>query len=330
VRWLPLFAFLLIGSSSSPPEEVVEIAPDEPAPPPEYQIDHENHQVIRLADGKPRWTTKLEGYLGRNRPPHLLWDVHRVYVTHQDGVTALDAETGKELWHSPGLNDRMLLSDDLLLATGSSPTEGRAMDCWVMARSTTDGRPTFKTKVDVIGFDPMPIEEMGGYFVVQAREHPGGSGDTCLLDRKGTVRHRLDRQVVAGLRKDDDVVLLTSGDVVRLAQDGKVRWTVAFDHQWIAGGGLIEVADDLVAFLYGRISDSGVQVIRFTPSTGRVTWRTACRGLGVEHSEYQHRATVALVENQLRVASRASGGASDEVLDVKTGRQLKRSVGKQK
>jgi outer membrane protein assembly factor BamB len=326
MRYLPLFAFLFIGCSPNPPDEVV----DEPNGPPEYKIDHENHQVSRLADGKPRWTTKLEGYLGLVRPPHLVWDEKRVYVTHKDGVTALDAETGKELWHSPGPNNGMLLSKDLLLATGSSPTEGRAQDSLVMARSTNHGKPTFKTKVDVMGFDPMLIEEMAGFFVVQARERPGGRGDACLLDRKGTVRHRLDRQVVAGVGKGEDVVLLTSTDVVCLAPSAKVQWKLAFDdHQWIAGGGLFELpGGDLVAFRYGCINDSGVDILRLTPAAGKMVWKVACTPLGVSHSKYHHSATVSVEGKTLRVTSRASSGNFVETLDLETGRQLNRTVSK--
>jgi hypothetical protein len=131
--------------------------------------------------------------------------------------------------------------------------------------------------------------------------------------------------VVAGVRRGEDVVLLTSRDVVRLGPGGKSRWAVPLEREWIAGGGLVAVpGGDMVAFLYGRISDSGVDVVRLSPSDGKVAWRTHCKGLGVPHSKYNHQATVAVEGGRLRVTSRASAGTFVELLDLRSGRQLER------
>jgi hypothetical protein len=65
------------------PTEFVRVTPedenlsedDERGPPLGARIDHEANRVVRenLA-GKTLWTTPLDGYLGRVRPPHVLAD----------------------------------------------------------------------------------------------------------------------------------------------------------------------------------------------------------------------------------------------------------------
>ena len=52
-------------------------------------IDQEGSRVSRIrADGGTKWVTPLEGEVGGVRPPHVVADVKRAYVTHKDGVTA--------------------------------------------------------------------------------------------------------------------------------------------------------------------------------------------------------------------------------------------------
>jgi hypothetical protein len=171
----------------------------------------------------------------------------------------------------------------------------------------------------------LPVEEVAGLFLVQQWDSPGGSGAGLLIDRKGQVRYRLDRQVVAGMRQGEDYVILTSHDVVRLSPDSKTRWAVPLDREWIAGGDLVEVAGgDVVAFLFGRINDSGVQLARLDPATGKVVWRTRCKELGVGHSKYSHQAEVAVEGDRLRVTSRGSSGTFVDLVDLGSGKRLER------
>jgi ketosteroid isomerase-like protein/outer membrane protein assembly factor BamB len=138
---------------------------------------------------------------------------------------------------------------------------------------------------------------------------------------------RLPEGVVAGFPLDQDRVFLSELDVVRLSPQGVARWTVAFgDREFAAGGGLVGVGDDLVAFLYCRFADSGVQLVRFEAATGRVAWRAQCAPLGVDHSKYRHNATVTVEGERLRVTSKGTSGTFVETRDLKTGRQLERTV----
>jgi outer membrane protein assembly factor BamB len=265
----------------------------------------------------------LAGALNRHREPHLLFDAERVYVAHGDGVTALDVATGQPLWHSKGPGDRLLLSGDLLLAAecGSGEDVRR-----LTARATKTGAEVFKVRLSTQDFDALPLREIAGLFLVQRHESPDGQGEALLLDRQGQVRHRLDREVVDGRPQDGGLVLLTSKDVLCLSPDGKTLWSVAFEkREWPAGGGLVELpGGDVAAFLYGSISDSGVQVVRVDPCRGKVAWRASCAPLGVDHSKYRHEAALRVEDGQVIVSSRGSAGKFVEWLDLRTGRRLKR------
>jgi outer membrane protein assembly factor BamB len=307
---------------------------DEPAepevegPPPEFKLDHDAHCVVRRScTGQLKWSTPLDGYLGLVRPPHLVFDADRVYVTHGNGVTALDAGTGKLLWHSTGPSDRMCLSGDLLLASDCSVGDeivvhGR----WLVARAVSTGDEVFRVRLPTAHFETLPIQEVAGLFLVQEWDQPGGKGDALLIDREGQIVHRLDRQVIAGKIQDEDHVFLTSHDVVRVSTADKVIWTIPFRHQeWIAGGDILELAEgDLLAFLYGAIHDGGVQVIRLRPGNGTAVWETACPGLGVMHSAYSHHAKLCIDGGRVEITSHGSSGTFVEFLDLATGKQLGR------
>jgi hypothetical protein len=312
-----------------PPEIDVEPDPEPAESNPDVVIDQDTHQALWPGlNGATVWSVPLEGYLGGTRPPHFLSDADRVYVTHQDGVTALDRRTGKVLWQSRGPNNGLCLGEELLLATGYDPENPRAAGSGrLTARAVTTGQEVFRVRLPTGCEDPEAVQEITGLFLVQKREAPGGQGDSLLIDRKGQVRHRFDRQVITGRLRGDDRVFLTSGDVVCRTPDDKTRWAVTFrDREWIAGGDLLNAdGGDLVAYLYGHISDSGVQVLRLNPETGKEVWRTFCSPLGGMHSQYRHEATVRVDGDHLKVTSRGAR-TFVELLDLQTGARLGRRV----
>jgi outer membrane protein assembly factor BamB len=280
-----------------------------------------------------RWVVPLAGYVGGVRPPNVVADADRAYVSHQPsreaGVTALDARTGKVLWHSPGPEDRMLVSGDLLLAADCSVgVDGKGGGRWLVARRAASGKEAFRVSLPANDFDALPIEEAAGWFVVQAW---GLTEATLLIDRAGRVRHRLDRKVVAVMPIGDDRLVLTGRDVIRLGAEGPPRWAAPFaNREWIAGGRFVALAGgDVVAYLYCQFADSGVQVLRLDPRNGTKKWEIGCRPLGVTHSEYYHDAVVELRGGRLIVTSRGSSGTFVEALDAETGRSIARRVIKQ-
>jgi hypothetical protein len=198
----------------------------------------------------------------------------------------------------------------------------------LLARRTATGKEAFRVALPLKDFDAMPILEGAGWFVVQTAENTRGKGDALLFDRAGRVRHRLDRQVLAVCAAGKDRLVLTDQDVTRLGVDGPPLWTAPFaQREWIAGGGLVPLAGgDVVAYLHGAIADTGVQVLRLDPGTGRERWEVMCPRLGVSHSKYRHLAVVEVRGGRLKVTSRGSYGTFVEALDAQTGRSLARRV----
>src|SRR5262249_34303670 len=109
-----------------------------------FEFDELKRDGFVRRRGAIEWRTDLKGYLGGNRPPHLVFDDERVYVTHDDGVTALSAKTGHVLWHSRGPGNCLCLSGDLLLAAGGRDAWTEAFGRYVMARSVATGREMFR------------------------------------------------------------------------------------------------------------------------------------------------------------------------------------------
>jgi outer membrane protein assembly factor BamB len=246
---------------------------------PSFEID--KGSVVRRDAGQVRWSTRLGLGLDVLRPPPLVWDAKRVYVRHRDGVTALSTATGIILWHSPGPNDRLLLSRDWLLAT----QEAGDRDRWVTARTVTTG------------------------------------AEVC--------KFRLPQGAIAGLPQGEDRLFLTEKEVMRVCPGKKVWATPLGEGSGLKGGGLVEVdGGDVVAFSYGPIFDSGVRLTRLNAATGKVVWRAYCAPLGVGHSEYWHAAAAAVEGQQLRVTSWGAYGTFTELLDPRTGKQLKRTMSK--
>ncbi len=309
-------------SNSAPPEGEVSLGQGD-----RVVIDEDGHRVSRIReDGGTKWVTPLEGEVGGVRPPHIVADAERAYVTHKNGVTALDARTGKVLWHSSGPAERMLLSGDLLFAANCD-SDGEGGKWWLVARGTASGKEAFRVALPQ-HFDPLTIEEAAGWIMVQD-QHSSSGAETCLLiDRAGRVRHRLDRRVVAVMPAGEDRLVLTNRDVIRLGADGPTRWSAPFAYRELtAGGALVPLAGgDIVAYLYDRISDSGVRVLRLDPRTGRKRWEARCPSLGVDHSDYEHGAVVEVDDARLKVTSRGSEGTFVEAVDAQTGHSLARRV----
>jgi hypothetical protein len=154
----------------------------------------------------------------------------------------------------------------------------------------------------------------------------------CTSEARYSACKRLEeiigREVADGKRSGEDVLLLTGRDVVRMSLTGRTIWTCGFreEQDWFAWGGFVDLpGGGLLAFLYNRISDSGVQVIRLDPATGKQLWQADCKPLGVGHSNYSHYAIVVVQRDRVKVVSRGSYGTFVETLDLKSGRQVSRT-----
>jgi hypothetical protein len=123
-------------------------------------------------------------------------------------------------------------------------------------------------------------------------------------------------------------VFVTSHDVVRVGPGVTAVWGARFRNpELFPDGGLLELpGGDLVAFLYGRLRDSGVRLVRLDPAAGKEVWQTACAPLGAATlSSPRHRVVVAAEGDRVRVTSHGSHGRFTEVLDLRTGRSVSRT-----
>jgi hypothetical protein len=153
-----------------------------------------------------------------------------------------------------------------------------------------------------------------------------------LLDARGRALHRFDHWVLDGVRLGEDRVFLTDRSMVRLSPGGSVVWTIPLwagphpDGNWGAASGELQKlpGGDLLAVAYQPFSDSGANVLRLDPASGRVVWRASCDPLHVQHSAYRQTVVVAVVEGQVKVTSGGSSGTFVELLDLGSGRQLGR------
>jgi outer membrane protein assembly factor BamB len=298
-------------------------------PGPGVDINYQTNRITRRDPaGRVLWTLELSGnLLGSHREPHALHDANRLYLSHAEGITALDSRTGKLVWHAKGPGDRLYLKGRLLLATECScgadiVKQGR----WLIARATDTGAQVFKVALPASGFDPWPIREVTGLFLVQACDLFSSKGTALLIDQQGKVCHRFDRPVLDGMSLGEDRVFLTSHNIFRVRAAGKEVWSIRLDQREdLDGGGLVAIpGGDLLSFQFGGIHDSGVCVLRIDPRKGKVAWMVKCAPLGVGHSKYRHQATVRIDGQRVRVTSRGSFGSFVEVLDLKTGKQLAR------
>jgi hypothetical protein len=296
-------------------------------------LDNRNQVSRRSSRGQVVWSITLDGRTGGVRAPHLLADAERVYLTHGNGVTALNVADGAILWHSQGPADRLFLSRELLLATECHIIEPTGKNArWAVARNIANGRRVFRIRLPVAGFNPNEIQEVAGLFLIQDFDAPGGKGFSLLVNRDGSIHRQLDHQILAVRSLTGGRLVLTGAAVIRLSAKGKIEWITPFPrYEWVASGDFVSVSGGgMLAFLYCGISDSGVQVLRFDPGRGTKVWDAYCEGLGISHSIYEHKAVVGLtldvtLGDQVQVTSHGSR-TFVELLDLQTGQRVKREV----
>jgi hypothetical protein len=294
---------LLIGLAGSP--EAASSQGTKTAPP-KFEIDLSTGSVVRRdTDGTTTWSAPLHRVLGVTRATTLLWDAHRVKLLMADGVPVVH-----------GARDYPLLWDAKRLYVWDE--QG------VTALSTTTGI--------VLWHADGPMEDIvlsGDLLLVPGKHLPDGRWLTARAVTTGAeVRKVLLRAgVITALPRGKDWVFLNSKGVVRSSPRDKESWTTQFETRgWHGDGGLVEAGGgDVVAFFYCPIADSGVQVMRLNTTTGKTMWQARCAPLGVGHSKYRHHATVTTDGQKLRVTSRGSYGMFVEVLDLETGKRLKRT-----
>jgi hypothetical protein len=131
----------------------------------------------------------------------------------------------------------------------------------------------------------------------------------------------------------NDCVVWHATLVEMLSADRKQVWVIHFDlNPYMDGGvegGLVEVpGGDIIAFRYNVDEDSGADLVRLNRGAGAVVWKTRCAPMEAQDSEEgdnDYLIRIAVHGSTLRVICSGSGGNFVEVLDLASGRQLKRT-----
>lgn len=236
-------------------------------------------------------------------------DSERIYVPDGHGIAALDAVMGWLAWYQPGPCDKLCFCGNLLVAMHQ---DGHSL----VARSCTTGTEVFRVQL------PMRMDCVGcvaDQIIVQSWV----PSQAWVIDSDGRVRHHFDLWVLDACRIDEDRIFLTTHGLIR---EGTTSWAVQPTKGHLPEGGIRLLSDgDVLAFWYDRWMDSGVEVVRVNSKTGEVTWESSCLPLGVRHARY-HCAKLETREATARITGQSSSGTFFEILDLQTGRQLKRDV----
>jgi hypothetical protein len=177
---------------------------------------------------------------------------------------------------------------------------------------------------DIKDFDPEPIHETAGLFLVQSSSiiEPFA----LLIDHQGKLLFRFSHSIRDVLAEGDDWIILTRNQVVRGAADGTIRWTTSFSNEHIGGyGSLVRLeGGDCLAYGHCWLRDYGVDLLRFDPNQGIAHWRTHCSGLQVRWSDDPSPPLVKVKGSRLTVVHSGSRGKYAELIDLGSGRQILR------
>jgi outer membrane protein assembly factor BamB len=250
---------------------------------------------------------------------HLAFAGERVFAGTGNELRALDHETGKVLWRAPCAVGALLAIGGNVLTVEYGADTIRP----VVGRDGATGKELFRTPLPR-GLQPQ-LARAGDLAAVVGDEL------TWFLDARGVPRIKLDEGllgIVPTPPPSPGWLLATTKRLARLDGAGKAVWEhppirdtfVSVAHfETLAGGDVLVVG-------YGAIADSGVEVIRLSPSDGHEVWHTRCAPLGVVHSEYYHAAYLEVRGDRGVVVSQGSSGNWVETLRLDDGRSIRRFV----
>jgi len=269
------------------------------------------HLVRRSPDGKVRWRVPLPG-VRSVRPPDVALAPGVALASVDDRVFAFDDATGRRLWHAPGPADRLATDGKLVFTTDCSVHGGHR---WLVARHVKNGKRAWRASLSA-KMDPDALV-FAGRFIVVTNESPDLA---IFLDHSGK-RHFASKEALSSVRPlEDDLLLVSSKRVARVDAKGHVLWhRPPLASTFVAGNDIVPVGGDLLIANFGRIDDSGVDVVRLDAKTGALRWETRVPGLGVAHSKYYQAAYLEMRGTEVYVVSQGAFGSFFERLDLATG-----------
>jgi outer membrane protein assembly factor BamB len=250
---------------------------------------------------------------------HLAFAGDRVFASAGEELRALEHASGKELWGARGAAGALIATGGRVLTVEYGDTAVRP----VVGRDGATGKELFRT--------PMPSGVQP--YLVGAGDLTAVVSDelTWLLDARGVPRIKLDegmQSIVPMGGVPQTWLIATTKRLARIDGSGKAVWerpplrdtfvSVA-EVTPIAGG-------DVLVIGFGAIADSGVEVLRLSPSDGHEVWHTKCEALRVVHSEYYHYAYLEVRGDRGVVVSQGSSGSFVETLRLDDGQRISRFV----
>jgi outer membrane protein assembly factor BamB len=230
-------------------------------------------------------------------------------------LRAFDRSTGRTLWSAHADADNVVMAGDTVYyVTCNDPTH----DHWLYARSLADGSVRFRATL---------VDACDSRLAIDARHeiaidegHGEQSELSIAFDHAGHELYRLREQIAATHTQDDDLVIVSDKRIARLADTGRVVWSLPAPHDsFVTAAEFAELPDgDLVVATYCAISDNGIELQRIGED-GSVRWHVTVPGLGVQHSEYLQHVYLEIRKQSLFAVSQASGGNFIEQLDLATG-----------
>ena len=287
------------------------------APTYEVHADDEGGSVVRLdSSGKPLWSVHL---------PHLtfgdpVWNQKVVVCSEEDGAAALDAATGRVLWHSRGDNYNFTINGDIVVsAAPEQPAHGSypARPPSIMGRRLTDGQPLFTLTLPPGGiWNSYYCSPLGDGFLCSRPLND----TTYLIDGAGRIRLRLDKNASVGMCYASGWILLKSDGFERLGADGRQIWSAPLDHMTGMAGEILQLPSGEIIGLAYDPRFEGYELLRINAQTGVVAWRCPVRW-ALAHSAYSLEAHAQLRGALLAVTS-LDLEITVRVFDAKTGRLL--------
>jgi outer membrane protein assembly factor BamB len=297
----------------------VEAATGKTTPLPSEPLQFVGNQLEHVdASGKVLWSVEVPGFASV-RPPDMVVISNRAIVYRNGKLFAYDLGTGQLIWSQPDPMSRLISWGQRIVGIGCVSEKDGSV-CSVVARNASDGKEVLKTPLPKDA-NPDKLEAFEGRVWV----HDSSHHYSWLIDETGVVRARLET-ILALHELADGWLAMSEKRWLRLDRNGSVRWErKGPPNIFVGAGGFVELtAGEVVAFNYGAISDSGVELVRLNLATGEESWRVGCAPLGVAHSEYFHEAYVLARDNELVVVSQGSSGAFVEVRDLRKGEKLRR------
>lgn len=293
--------------------------PSDAAPAAESIVLGDGAVSLKDASGKLLWRTPVKGSLGSVRPPDRASTKGFVVAVVDGRLTAFRRDSGAVAWTVGGPVDRLLGDGEMVLSTDCQSPSAPPPHRWLMARRERDGSEAWKVELpkDV---DPDGIAKIGAHYIVRMGKR------TAFVAAPGKVAFELDEELIEVAPQGTGWLVVTSKRVARLDASGKAVWSLpAMRDTFVAGAGTIPVpGGDLLVWGWGRISDSGVELLRVRPDDGQVLFRTHAEALGVGHSKYRHEASVRIRGSKIDVVSVGSYGTFVEVRSLSKGTQLTR------